>query len=372
MVSLGVHGLSNANQQGEEMRTRIIMEFLLVLIVCTVPVWSQSKAQPKDKTGGGGDNSAASASSAISVQPQQGACPTHSKTLEFGIQSVGSSATQPYIAIPLVQNGHVPTLYAGEDLYISVSATADQAKELPLLTIGIDTAKADTINPDPLRPTISAAAAALAYNRFYCVQWPRQLIGDTTPKITITGLYVPGGTPNADKEKTINLVTTTYPQVHNLYRYNIATGVIASSLRNPSFNRVQSAPASGSTPAQYTTLKDNGDISAAPVLMFSAYLIKPMDAESHWRRDNLIPAASVGFSLSSPGDNFFFGGSSEIRRNVQLVYGYHLGKVNELSKTLVNDPTSSAAPTTTKRFHGGVFGGLTFNIDFIKGLFSGK
>jgi hypothetical protein len=60
------------------------------------------------------------------------------------------------------------------------------------------------------------------------------------------------------------------------------------------------------------------------------------------------PQPSIGFSLTAPSDNFFFGGSSEILRNVQLAYGYQLGRVTELSPPFVDDPTSSAAPATRK------------------------
>ena len=61
-----------------------------------------------------------------------------------------------------------------------------------------------------------------------------------------------------------------------------------------------------------------------------------------------------------------------MRRNVQFVYGYHLGKITKLAPTLVGDPTSSAAPATVQRFKGGVYGGLSFDIDFMNGLFTGK
>ncbi len=106
-----------------------------------------------------------------------------------------------------------------------------------------------------------------------------------------------------------------------------------------------------------------------PVLMFSAFL-RPLDTQVPWHSTDLIPTPTGGFSLSSPESDFFFGLSHEVRRHVQLVYGYHLGKVTALPGTQgLDDPTSSAAPATTTRFKGNFFVGATFNIDFIKDLF---
>ncbi|MBZ5728604.1 MAG: hypothetical protein LAP87_26935 [Acidobacteriia bacterium] len=160
------------------------------------------------------------------------------------------------------------------------------------------------------------------------------------------------------------------PQAHSLYYYNISTGVVATFLRDPTFTRVITSLKNGdANPAKYTTEQRPGSDRAMPVLMFSAYL-KPLDAQVPWHPVDLLPAPTLGFSLSSPANDFFFGLSHEVRRHVQLVYGYHLGKVTALPKTQgLDDPTSDAAPVTTTRFKGNFFVGATFNIDFIKGLF---
>ena len=94
-----------------------------------------------------------------------------------------------------------------------------------------------------------------------------------------------------------------------------------------------------------------------------------MDAESKWRRRDLWPGITLGFSLTTPADSFYFGGSSEIRRNVQLVYGLNYAKVTTLAPTNFVDPADSTAPKTVNKFGKGAFVGFTFNIDFIKGLF---
>ena len=174
-------------------------------------------------------------------------------------------------------------------------------------------------------------------------------------------------------ESTVTLHQVAYPQVHSLSYFNIATGVVGSTIHNPSFIRSKTALASGSTPAQFATVKDNGDPTVHPVLFFSAYLFHPLDAETQFHWSDMIPAPGVGFSLTAPAGNFFFGGSSEFfRRNVQIIYGLHYGQVTHLAPTGVDDPSSSTAPVTQQRFSRGAFAGLTFNIDFIKGLFGGK
>jgi len=185
-----------------------------------------------------------------------------------------------------------------------------------------------------------------------------------------------GTTVTLTKEtKTVKLLDgEKWPQIHSLFYFNLSTGVVASWLRDPAFSRVLSdvaVPAQGNAaavPAKYKTAEDRGSARAMPVLAFSGYF-RGMDVQVPWRWADLTPAPTVAFSYTTPADDFFFGASSEIRRNVQLVYGYHLGKVTHLGPQGVDDPTSSTAPNTIKRFQGNVFVGLSFNVNFIKGLF---
>ena len=342
-----------------------------MIIVCLA--WSGQSLAQKAKAAGTQDGSSApSAGSAIWISPIKGECTLKGKKLVFALLKSDKTAAQPYYAVPQVPEEGLPIFYSGEQLNIEVVASTGQTTEIPLINIAVDLQKADPINAAPVRPSFQQSSlAAVNLTDTFCMTWPRKLNPDAIPKITITAVYAPGGTTKSDEQKTINLVTASFQQVHNIYRYNLAFGVVGSTLHNPSFSRVQTTLASGGTPAQFTTVKDNGDPYVAPALFFSAYIFK-IDAESPWTKLDLRPQPSIGFSLSSPTDNFFFGGSSEILRNVQIVYGYHLGRVTELAPSFVNDPTSSAAPATQKRFHGGFFGGMTFNIDFIKGLVSGK
>ena len=375
----------------------VLLSIILSSVSCLAQAPSTSKTDKAKKSGAPSDNSSgASAGSAFWVTPRDKVCDAvNGKAIIFFLNTAASSKTQPYF-VTLVQQDGVPTFYAGEALSIEVIANETQVKEIPMINFGVDLQKADPLNVAPVRPSSSptTSPATDTIPKYFCLTWPQKLIGDTIPKITLTAIYKPpkpevpktefpkteaskpdaAATDVTDSETNITLGVVSFPQVHTLYHYNIATGVVVGSVRNPSYSRVQSTLPSNGTPAQYETVKDNGNVFVAPALFFTAYLFGLMDAESAWKPDwtNLKPQPSVGFSLSSPADDFFFGFASEIQRNVQFVYGYQLAKINKLSPTIVNDPTSSAAPATVQRFNGGVYGGLTFNIDFIKGLFTGK
>jgi hypothetical protein len=294
---------------------------------------------------------------------------------------------QPYYLLPDATNP--VRLYAGQELIIEIAYKLTTAAEgdnpedalenaqlmmesqIPLISIDIGSAAATAINPAPPRGTAGPGALSLEGSKkklidtMYACGYKRPLIGDTIPTVSVTALV-------KDVEGPLTLLQTSLPQVHTLSYFNIATGLIASTIHDRSFNRVEAVPASGSTPAQFKTVSQNDDPRVMPVLFFTAYLYRPIDAEVPFEGRDLLPQPSVGFSLTSPSGDFFFGGSSEFfKRNVQLVCGYHYGQTTHLVPGQIDDPLSKDAPQTTKRFDGGAFVGLTFNIDFIKGLFSG-
>jgi hypothetical protein len=299
------------------------------------------------------------------------------------------AALQPYYLTPARDNPIV--LYAGQELIVQITYTFPDGKEptgnnkeealaaarkaldseIPLITIDISSTQGTAINPAPVRPnqgqtTLSIEGfAKTTIKRMYACAYKKPLIGDTIPAVTVTAL-------TKGQTQPLQLLQTSLPQVHTLSYFNIATGVIGSTIRDTTFSRVLSVAATSKSPAQYKTISQTGDPRVMPALIFTAYLFRPIDAEVPFETWDLFPQPSVGFSLASPSTDFMFGFSSEFfKRNVQLVYGCHYGQITRLVPGQADDPTSSTAPQTIKRFKTGAFVGLTFNIDFIKGLFGG-
>lgn len=309
----------------------------------------------------------------------------------YAFQRVQNSTIQPYILtqvssfpsnpeVPCVTIDEDHPLVSGDRLVVAISdidslwGSSDESIEL--LNLNVTTQQVSPLNPAPVRGTVTPpstfqAKLAQPSKKILFIVWPQRLKGDTTNEVTIKALYKTTSSPS---DVVLTLFDLTYPQVHSLSNYNVAMGVVGSTIENPSFVRVQTSAASGTpgqpgfTPAQFKTIKNGGDPEVEPVLLFTVY-IPPFDAERAWRKRDLIPQPSFGFSLSSPSSDFLFGVSSEIRRNVELVGGLHVGKLTSLVQPIFDDPTSSAAPQTQQSFAHGGFLGLTFNIDFIKGLF---
>jgi hypothetical protein len=178
-------------------------------------------------------------------------------------------------------------------------------------------------------------------------------------------------------DQVVSLLNTPLPQVHALYYFNLASGVVYGHITTKNFS-FQSPP-TGVILCTTTTLPPpcpvatNGAPTVDPVLLFTGY-IKPMDAESpyNFKRDFLRwPGITFGLSLSSPANNYYVGGSSEFpTRNVQLVYGAIFAKVSVLAPPGAQAAgTVGGTPNTVQTFKTGWFVGFTYNISgFIQSL----
>jgi hypothetical protein len=86
-------------------------------------------------------------------------------------------------------------------------------------------------------------------------------------------------------DQTDNLLSLTFPQTQVLGRFNLASGVVFSSLVPPSINSFPSIDGSkgGACPSGVATCTvytaTSGSHLIDPVLGVSVYLLKPMDAE---------------------------------------------------------------------------------------------
>jgi hypothetical protein len=162
----------------------------------------------------------------------------------------------------------------------------------------------------------------------------------------------------------------TLPQSHTLDRFNLASGIVVSSIKNVSY--VYTTAPTSTTPG-VTQQVSSGPI-VDPVLLVTAYVFGRVDAERPWHPKDLIPGATMGFSLTAPSSNFYFGASSEFfLRNLQAVYGFSLAKVPTLAPPGTVQAATATTPATVQRFAKGGFVGLSFNITgFIQSLFTAK
>lgn len=202
-----------------------------------------------------------------------------------------------------------------------------------------------TSGPGPNEPNFPSV------DSFPVIKWQDS---GTTPPASVAA-----GQP---ADQSVSLLNLTLPQTHTISVYNVAFGVVYSTIRTPSF------AVSGTPPA---TVNTGSSAIVDPVVVLTAYWLGhwfPMDAERDWRPRDLIPGLSIGLSLSSPASNFYFGGSSEFfLRNVQLTYGLSIAKVPEAAAG-----SNGTSPATSQHFKPGAFVGLTFNVSgFIQGLFGG-
>jgi|GEM_PF-4946536 len=204
------------------------------------------------------------------------------------------------------------------------------------------------------------------------VQW--QDLGSTLPAGTLVG--------NQPSDLTLNVLNLSLPQTHVLSYFNLASGVVVSSIKPPSINSVTANSTSGCLPGVnsctiYTSSKGGRLID--PVLGITVYAIKPLDAERPFRWTDTVPAPTLDISLSSPTSNFHIGFASEfLVRNLQVVYGVSAVEESRLAGTITYEPgnksmpgpgTQATALYTSKKFNYGGFVGFTFNITgFIQSL----
>jgi hypothetical protein len=169
-------------------------------------------------------------------------------------------------------------------------------------------------------------------------------------------------------EQQISLLSQPLPQTHSWYYYNVSSGVFVSTIRSPSFGF---AAGSSSTTNSGTPIQTGSSLIVDPVISLTRYVFAPFDAERKWRARDLLPGLTLSFSLSSPTSNFYFGGSSEFQRYLQINYGFALAKVPKLAEGTFS-PATSTTPPTTQTFKKGAYIGISFNISgLIQGLTGG-
>jgi hypothetical protein len=224
----------------------------------------------------------------------------------------------------------------------------------------IITAALGIVNSGSVRPVFPSTPHL---QNLASIQWEDS--GTSPPSIVTSG-------QPADQTVTM---TYTLPQVHAKYYYNLSTGVVFSSVRSRTFGWKTVTLPTGSGPSAtlglYDPIQTGSNVIVDPVLFFTAY-IWPMDAESIWHKGDLRPAVTFGLSLASPASNFYVGLSSEVRRNVQIVYGFTAASTGKLAAGSGPSTTNTTPPGTVQVFRPGAFIGVSYNISgFLQSLFGG-
>ncbi len=180
-----------------------------------------------------------------------------------------------------------------------------------------------------------------------------------------------GTTPQQPPDQTVSLLTLQLPQSHSKSYFNLAAGMVVSTVRRPSFVVPAGLTGSNTSDAQRKTT-DNPTLE--PVLLLTFYPF-PIDAEQPctpvaclWHN---APGLNFGVSLTSPTSSFYFGLTLELVRNVEVVLGDNLQLVTALPSPAIPISNTASTPVTQQSFANGFFGGLTFNVSgFIQGLVS--
>lgn len=194
-----------------------------------------------------------------------------------------------------------------------------------------------------------------------------QVVGDGTHLWQDIGTTPPAsatlGSQPADQ--TVSLLNLTLPQVHSLAWFNIASGMVASSLRPtvlttypgtaiPAMLPTNTTAQNGTSSTAFATDCPQGISSCTfysqakgsrlvdPVVGLTVYALKPLDVEQPFRLWELVPGIDFNVSLLNPTNNFHVGFASEFFvRNLQLVYGISL-----VDDTRINPNTSPVNVTT--------------------------
>jgi hypothetical protein len=213
------------------------------------------------------------------------------------------------------------------------------------------------LTPYPQPLDFSNAAAQLNYAQLglSLLQW--EDLGTSIPS------QVTSGEP---ADQTVAQAYT-LTQVHPKYYFNLSTGLVVSSIHSRTFGWETNAP------GFYSPIQTASNPIVDPALFLTVYWPGlPMDAESPWSKKNTIPAPTIGMSFTSPTSNFYIGLSSEVRRNIQIVFGASTAEPQRLSSTSVS-ATNTGTPPTSQKFTMGGFVGFSLNISgFIQTVLGGK
>jgi len=169
---------------------------------------------------------------------------------------VGNTAAQPYLLEPVrsLTNYHASPgcsaldslhpIFMRQRLVIGIDVANVPIASLKLLNINVTNQQGVPINPNPIRPSFSPAAAGsenLAGPVVYFLIWPNQIPGDVLPTVSINTVYTPPVPGQAWQPQTVYLagtVVTPTGQPSHFY-VAITSGISDPPGNPPPFSTVQ-------------------------------------------------------------------------------------------------------------------------------------
>jgi hypothetical protein len=166
-------------------------------------------------------------------------------------------------------------------------------------------------------------------------------------------------------------------RIHDVYRYELGFGFMRSDVKDQKFQLVQQTTTTNgatSTSSQFFVQSRNRSYHFLPTADLLIYPIKRDYFPWKPRFEGEKPAqwwtklgGLLGFSLSSPTSDFFFGGTYMPSAGIGLKTGIHLSYVDALPKGVqLGVPITAVSTAVEQRLEHGYFVGVEFNAQLFK------
>jgi hypothetical protein len=176
----------------------------------------------------------------------------------------------------------------------------------------------------------------------------------------------------------VTAATNTAFEVHKTYRFNIAAGVLFSSVRQDSFTlrNIPGTDKNGNPVTNLFLVPTGSDHVRVDFPVFlTMYLGKPLDVFSKTTANRTHFGTALGFSTLDPGNNAYLGGFWQPRLGMDVLFGLHLGRRNVADNGVIPNVTILNPGTMTAPIHQewkpGFFFTLGFDALTFKKLFAG-
>ena len=222
--------------------------------------------------------------------------------------------------------------------------------ELPAETLGVEAGGATPASP--FTPAAAPAAVNLQSQSTPPAASPAPTGGGSAPAPGGGGNagQAPGG--NASTVTTTDLPvtasTSTAFEVHKTYRFNVAAGVLFSSLRQDSY-ALRTPTTGGSTSNPQLVLTGRDHLRLDFPIFLTTYIPSPLDVFANGSANKWKFGTAVGFSTLDVTNNGYAGAFLQPKLGLDFIFGLHLGrrKVPDRGITLntpILDPSITTPP----------------------------